>query len=527
MLTTATPVAPLIRRKLPIGLQTFRQIIEEGYYYVDKTGLALDLVEAGKYYFLSRPRRFGKSLLLDTLKDLFEGHQDLFKGLAAETRWDWSRKFPVIHLSFGEGVLHSREALNYKIAEQLDINQQRLGLHTTQPLFSARFSELIRLTQAKYGLRAVVLVDEYDKPILDNITDPDIARNMRDGLRDLYSVIKGQDAHIQFAMLTGVSKFSKVSLFSGLNNLNDITLDAPYSALCGYTDEDVDTVFKPELFDLDRDKIRKWYNGYNWTGTSVYNPFDMLLLFQKREFRAHWFETGTPTFLIDVLMARHTFTPDLARIVASESLLSTFDVDNMPVEALLFQAGYLTIDKVRRLPGMAQYTLRFPNLEVRSSLNGALLERMSHDPARQSDLAPRLYDLLLDNDFAGIQTLITAFFESIPNQWFTNNPIAQYEGYYASVFYSYFAALGLDITCEKSSNAGRLDMALQFNEQVYLFEFKVVELTPDGRALQQIKDKGYAKPYLGLGQPIHQIGVEFSKTSRSVVGFELETIYSL
>lgn len=264
---------------------------------------------------------------------------------------------------------------------------------------------------------------------------------------------------------------------------------------------------------------------YNWLGTSVYNPFDALLLFDTHEFRAHWFETGTPTFLVDLLTARHTFTPDLARIVVSESLLSTFDVDSMLVAALLFQAGYLTIDKVRRLPGMAQYTLRFPNLEVRSSLNGALLERISHDPARQSNLAPRLYDLLLDNDFAGIQTLITAFFASIPNQWFTNNPIAQWEGYYASVFYSYFAALGLDAVYEKSSNAGRLDMALRFNEQVYLFEFKMVKLAPDGRALQQIKGKGYAKPYLGLGQPIHQIGVEFSKTSRSVVGFEVETLY--
>jgi len=257
MPTTATPVAPLRRRKLPIGLQTFRQIIEEGYYYVDKTGLALDLIEAGKYYFLSRPRRFGKSLLLDTIKDLFEGQQDLFKGLAAETRWDWGRKFPVIHLSFGEGVLHSRAALNYKITEQLDINQARFGLQTTQAQISGRFSELIRLTQAKFGQRVVVLVDEYDKPILDNITDAAIARDMRDGLRDLYSVIKGQDANIQFAMLTGVSKFSKVSLFSGLNNLTDITLDERYSDICGYTDADVDTVFAPELPGLDRELIRQ------------------------------------------------------------------------------------------------------------------------------------------------------------------------------------------------------------------------------------------------------------------------------
>ena len=210
--------------------------------------------------------------------------------------------------------------------------------------------------------------------------------------------------------------------------------------------------------------------------------------------------------------------------MALESLLSTFDVDNIPTEALMFQAGYLTIDSMRRLPGMMQITLRYPNQEVRSSLNGALLQVMSHDPARHGILAPRLYDLLQDNDFSGMQTLFTTFFDGIPYQWFTQNPISHYEGYYASVFYSYFAALGLDISTEKSSNAGRLDMAVRFNHNVYLFEFKVVELAPEGRALQQIKDKGYAKPYLASGQPIHLIGVEFSKASRSVVGFEVEAL---
>ncbi len=259
-------------------------------------------------------------------------------------------------------------------------------------------------------------------------------------------------------------------------------------------------------------------------GTPVYNPFDALLLFDSRKFRPYWFETGTPDFLVALLMQRHTFTPDLERVMALETLLSSFDVDFIPTEALLFQAGYLTIDTERRLPGMTQFTLRFPNLEVRSALNGALLERFSHDPARQGRLAPALYDLLLANDFAGMQALFTAFYAGIPYEWFTSNPISHYEGYYASVFYSYFAALGLDISCEQSSNAGRLDMALRFNGQVYLFEFKVVELAPEGRALQQIKDKGYADKYRAGSEPIYQIGVEFSKASRSVVGFEVESI---
>ncbi len=486
--------------------------------------MAVDLVEQGKCYFLNRPRRFGKSLLLDTLKDLFEGHKELFTGLAAETRWDWSVKYPVIRISFGAGNGHSRAELDAKLSEQLDANQQALGLHTTQPTISGRFSELIRLANAQAGQRVVVLVDEYDKPILDNITDAPIARDMREGLCNFYSVIKDADAHIKFTLLTGVSKFSKVSLFSGLNNLNDITVDPQFSALCGYTDDDVDSVFAPELVDLDREEIRRWYNGYNWTGTSVYNPFDLLLLFQKREFRAYWFETGTPDFLIQLLTQRHTFTPDLSRLVASGSLLSTFDVDQFTPEALMFQAGYLTIGAVWRVPGRTEFTLKYPNLEVQTSLNDSLLQALSANPALPGPRIGQLYRLLQVNDFTGMQVLFTDFFDGIPHPWFTNNPIAQYEGYYASVFYSYFAALGLDLEAEKSSNAGRLDLVVKCNQQIYLFEFKVVELSPEGRALQQIKDKGYAKPYLALGQPIHLIGVEFSKTSRSVVGFEVQTL---
>ena len=523
---TATPptTKPLPRRKLPIGVQTFRKIREDDCYYVDKTRLAIDLIEQGSCYFLSRPRRFGKSLLLDTLKDLFEGQRELFAGLAAETRWDWSKKFPVIRISFGGGVVHARTALDQTIHQQLTHHENRFSLPPVFPDLRSRFADLIEKLHAQAGQRVVVLVDEYDKPMLDNITDPDIARQMRDGLRDLYSVIKDSDAHIKFAMLTGVSKFSKVSLFSGLNHLKDITLDARYSAICGYTDADIDTVFAPELFDLDREQIRHWYNGYNWLGTSVYNPFDALLLFDTRKFMAHWFQTGTPTFLIDLLTQGHTFTPDLNRIVASESLLSTFDVDQMPVEALLFQTGYLTIADVWEMPGRLELTLKYPNLEVQASLNECLLQALSGGSARPGARIGQLYRLLQVNDFAGLQALFTAFFASIPHQWHINNPIADYEGYYASVFYSYFAACGLDVVCEASSSVGRLDMAVRFNAQVYLFEFKVVELVPEGRALQQIKDKGYAKPYLALGQPIHLMGVEFSKTSRSVVRFEVETI---
>jgi hypothetical protein len=514
----------LTRRKLPIGIQTFAKLRNEQCYYVDKTPLALQLINEGSYYFLSRPRRFGKSLLVDTLKELFEGNEPLFRGLHIHDHWDWQTRYPVIRLSFAEGVLHSRAALDRRILDLLRINREALGVEVYPDLdIAGHFGELIRRTHAHTGQRVVVLVDEYDKPILDNITDTDIARDMRDGLRNLYSVIKGADAHIRFALLTGVSKFSKVSLFSGLNNLRDITVSPEYSALCGYTEIDLDTVFAPELPGLDREEIRCWYNGYNWTGETVYNPFDVLLLFQERQFRPWWFETATPTFLVDLLTERHTWLPQLGHLETDAALLSSFDVDRITTEALLFQTGYLTIGCEEVISGSYFYQLRYPNREVYQSLNTTLLDAWVPDPLAAVHHRKSLYRLLLANDFAGLHQLFTAFYASIPTDWHRNNPIAQYEGYYASVFYAYFASLGLDLTPEDSSNAGRLDLTLKFNRNIYLFEFKVVELTSDGSALQQIKDRDYAAKYRALNQPIHLIGVEFSKASQKVVGFEVET----
>ncbi len=512
------------RKRLPIGIQTFSEIREDDCYYVDKTQFAVELVRQGKYYFLSRPRRFGKSLFLDTLKELFEGNRALFTGLYAENNWDWSVRYPVIKISFGGGVLGSREDLIDSIDGQMLRYESGSGLQGIGFSIRRRFMNLIIALHEQTGNRVVVLVDEYDKPILDRIEEEAIALEIREGLKDLYSVIKDADAHIKFAFLTGVSKFSKVSLFSGLNNLQDITLDHRYSAICGYTEHDVDRVFAPELDGLDREAIRAWYNGYNWTGETVYNPFDLLLLFSTRQFRPYWFETGTPTFLIKLLMERKQFTPDLERIVAPETLLSTFDVGNIPVEALLFQTGYLTVDSVEFIPGRMELTLRYPNREVKAGLNESLLRVMIGDasvPARQIG---QLYRILQDDDVEGLKSLFHAFYASIPHQWYTGNTIAQYEGFYVSVFYSYFAALGLDIRTEESTNRGRIDMAVVFAGRVYLFEFKVVEEAPDGKAIQQLRDMGYAEKYRALGFPIHLIGVEFSKTERNIVGFDVETI---
>ena len=514
------------RKKLPIGIQTLREIRQDDCYYVDKTPLALQLVQQGKYFFLSRPRRFGKSLFLDTLKELFEGNAALFRGLYAERHWNWSLKYPVLRFSFGGGVLGSKEELEANLHEQLTRYETQLGTAARFVHARGRFTDLIHYLCTTTGQRVVVLVDEYDKPILDRIEDPQRAQQIREVLKDFYSVIKDSDAYIRFAFLTGVSKFSKVSLFSGLNNLQDITLDERYSAICGYTDEDVDSVFAPELPGLDREEIRRWYNGYNWLGTSVYNPFDLLLLFDKRKFHPYWFETGTPTFLLKLLGQQRQFIPELGQIVAGERLLSTFDVEHIAIEALLWQTGYLTIDQTQHLFGEYRYRLRYPNREVYQSLHDSLIIAWSGaEPNGATTLGNkyRLGDLLLARDVAGMRAVFHAFFASIPHDWYRNNPITQYEGFYASVFYSYFAALGLDIVVEDTTNHGRIDMAVRFEGHTYLFEFKVVELAPEGKALQQLQTKNYADKYRADG-PVHLIGVEFSRDSRNIVGFDTQTI---
>ena len=513
----------MTRRRLPIGIQTFREVREDGCYYVDKTTYVRRLLDEGKHFFLSRPRRFGKSLFLDTLKELFEGNEPLFEGLAIHDRWDWSVRHPVLHLSFGAGHFQGPGDLRTEVTDRLKAMEDDAAITDRPDSAPARFGQLIKTVHERTGQRVAVLIDEYDKPILDALEAPEVARANRDYLRGLYAVIKDRDAHIRFSFITGVSKFSKVSLFSGLNNLKDITLDPRYSAICGYTDTDLDTVFAPELPGLDREAIRDWYNGYGWLGEEkVYNPFDILLLFDKRKFGAWWFETGTPAFLVETLFKRRVSSLALDEMVASVDLLSTFDVDDIATEALLFQTGYLTIRDEEDLGGEPFYRLGYPNREVRQSLNRSLLRYLVRDASRQMANSIRLYRLLEANDFAGLEALFQAFFASIPYEWYTNNDIASYEGYYASVFYSYFAALGLDITAEDSTSHGRLDMALRFNDNVYLFEFKVVEMTPAGAAMAQLKERRYADRYRDLGQPIHLIAVEFSRDARNVAAFQVE-----
>ncbi len=313
-----------------------------------------------------------------------------------------------------------------------------------------------------------------------------------------------------------MSKFSHAGLFSGLNNLRDITLDPRFGAICGYTDDELDAVFAPELEGLDREKVRRWYNGYNWRGPErVYNPFDILLLFETREFDEHWFQTGTPTFLADLLARRRVSAPALEGAVANAALLSALDVDRIPVETLLFQTGYLTIVDEKRDDDALLYRLDYPNQEVRRSLNELLLQTMAPDIAVAAE-SQELRRLMRANDFAGLERQFRALLASIPNEWYANTGLAG--AHYASVLYSHFVAAGMDVRAEESTARGRSDLAVLYGGGVYLFEFKVVDGRPEGRALAQIRERGYADKHRRPGVPVHLI--EFGREERNIVGFE-------
>ena len=509
------------RHRLPIGIQTFREIRDGGYYYVDKTQYLRRLAEGGKHYLLSRPRRFGKSLFLDTCKELFEGNRSLFQDLDIDDGWDWSVRHPVLRLSFGGGNFTECGSLHANIMAQLDGVERRAGSTSKYPTAPERLTALIEALHRKAAQPVAVLIDEYDKPIVDALDYPDTARTNRDLLRDVYRMVENADAHVRFSLFTGVSRFSKVSLFPGLDDLIDITLEPEYSAVCGYTERDLDTVFANELAGLDRDMIRDWYKGYSWLGEEVYNPLDILMLFRRRRFGSYWFETGDPKLLVDTLVRHRVSSVELGEMMANHDLLFAFDVDEIAPEALLFQTGYLTIKGDDDLGGTPTYRLGFPNREVRQSLNESLLRHLVKDATRQTANSVRLHELLGNRDFAAMRTLFQAFFSGIPNEWYTNSNVANEAGYHASVFYSYFAALGLDIVVEDGASQGRLDMAVRFGGDVYLFEFRVVEIEPGGGAMAQLNARRYADKYQGAGVRLILLGIEFSKVARTVVGFEV------
>ncbi len=516
--------------QLPIGIQDFRTIREQNCYYIDKTAHIRRLIEMGRYYFLSRPRRFGKSLLIDTLQELFEGNQPLFQGLDIHDHWDWSVQYPVVRLSFG-GKHNEPGDLARSIESQLTIIERNAGLDPTQSPGSGpeRLRDILDRLHQTTGQQVVVLVDEYDKPILDVLDDPDMARANRDYLRGFYGIIKDSARHIRFVFITGVSMFSNVNLFSGLNNLKNISLDSRYSTICGYTDHDLDTVFAPELPGLDRDEIRRWYNGYSWLGEEkVYNPFDVLLLFDGREFEPYWFRTGTPTFLYRELVRNKISPMELTRHTVSKELVSTFDITSYHIDALLFQTGYLTIAAEERHGSRTRYRLDYPNHEVEMSLNYGLLRYVTKDDYADEQ-GDRLLELLAKRDFDGFAGTFQAYLAGMPHPWHDRAGLSHYESWYASLLYMSFIACDAEVRVEESTSRGRSDMALIHGDQVFVMEFKVVE-DESGKesaleqAMAQIQEKGYSEKYRSQGQPIHHIALAFGRTERNLLGMRVEGV---
>jgi len=504
-------------KKLPVGIQTFSEIINEDYLYIDKTGIAYSLIDRFKYVFLSRPRRFGKSLFLDTLKDIFEGHRELFRGLLIEEQWNWEVKYPVININFGGGI-RSQETLRKKLFFILKSNQKRLDIHCDENEDPSQcFAELIEKAYEKYHQKVVILIDEYDKPILDNIENIPEALLIRNGLREFYTNIKDNDRYLRFAFLTGVSKFAKVSIFSGLNNLEDISLNPDYGNICGYTQLDLDTTFAPYLEGVDMEKVKRWYNGYNFLGDSVYNPYDILLFIKNHfEFDNYWFETGTPSFLVELIKKNNYFIPRFEGLCVNKSLLNSFDIQNLNLETILFQSGYLTIKRLIPSGTGIRYELGFPNKEVQISFNDAILQSMIIVSEKEL-LHDELLDFIETGDVTKLESVIRHLFASIAYNNYTNNQIDRYEGFYSSVLFAFFIGFGVNIIAEDVSNRGRIDLTLKARGQTFLLELKVT----DGEPLEQIKRMKYYEKYSGER---YLIGIVFDPKARNVSRFEVEKL---
>jgi Holliday junction resolvase-like predicted endonuclease len=509
-----------MKKKLPIGIQTFSKIREEDYIYIDKTKEALDLIDNYTYSFLSRPRRFGKSLFLDTLYNIFEGKKEYFKDLYIYNKWDWKTTYPVIKISWA-GDFTTEDKLAKRAKQILKDNQERLNVECEDDDYLPNcLWELIKQTYKKYNQKVVILIDEYDKPILDTIENIEQSKINREFIKSFYTVIKDSDQYIKFAFLTGVSKFSKASIFSGLNMLEDISLNKKFGNICGYTQANIENEFKDHLEDTDLEKVKEWYNGYNFLKDDVYNPFD-LLKFIKNDFNFsnYWFATGTPTFLIKLIEKNSYFLPKLSNLVVGENLLDSFDIENIDLEVILYQSGYLTIDKVQLTPfETIEYKLKLPNKEVKMSFNDMIINYITNNnlPTIKSDI----YLALLEVNMDKFKDSFISIFASIPNNNFTKSNMQNYEGFYASVIYVYLQSLGLEIIGEDVTNLGRIDLTVKIKNLIYIIEFKV----GTENALNQIKDKKYHEKYLSENKDIYLVGINFDKNDKNISKFEFDKI---
>ena len=510
-------------QKLPIGLQNFQELRTGDYLYVDKTPVLRQLVETGKYYFLSRPRRFGKSLLVSTLSELFQGNQALFEGLWIHDQWDWTQKNPVIHLSLNS-IGYKEIGLEKALALRLEKIAASYGLTLQMESNALRLQELIEQLAESFG-KVAVLIDEYDKPIIDYLDDLPQAEHHRDLLKSFYSVLKDADPYLRLVLLTGVSKFSRVSIFSELNNLLDLTLHPDYATMLGYTQSELEHYFEERINEISPrfggresllQRIKEWYNGYTWDGEHyVYNPFSILSFFSQKQFRNFWFETGTPTFLVKLLNRTQQY--DLENMRASAAVFSSFELDRIDPKALLFQTGYITIKSVDE---NQTYTLSYPNKEVRDSLLQYLLAEYTQSyPSDTPIHTQQMKDALQADDLEGFAEALNRLFASIPYQIF----IADKEAYYHSVTYLALSLMGSYIQAELSQARGRPDAVVHTEKVIYVMEFKLDQSAEE--ALAQIKAKGYAQPYFQPGKTVKAIGIRFSSERKQVDAWVEETMH--
>jgi len=512
-------------RQLPIAKTELRKIVEGNFLYVDKSKYIKQLVDDNhEYYFLSRPRRFGKSLFIDTLQCAFEGEKELFKGLYLENNWDWSVKYPVITISFGSGTVENRKELKLKIQEILDDFSEKFEIELKPKTLSGKFKKLIEKLNQKYNQKVVVLIDEYDKPLLDNITKENVA-TIRDELSSFYSVLKQASKYLKFVLLTGVSKFSKTSIFSKLNNLTDISLTEKYADICGITQHDLETVFADYLKDVDLQKVKQWYDGYNFRGSDLYNPYDVLMFLWEKRYKPYWFQTGTPTFLLELIKERKFYIPNLEKVKIFESQLEEFEINNIDLEVLLFQAGYLTIKKELQIGEKYQYTLAMPNLEVKMGFNDYMLRMFYASQVtanERTEISEKIYFAIVEGRPQELNHIFKSFFASIPHDWYRKNDIANFEGFYCSVIYTFFTALGFTVIGEDVTNKGKIDLTILSKETIFIIEFKMK--TNPKNALQQIKDMKYFEKYLAENKPIFLVGIEFDEDAKNISEFEVENV---
>jgi hypothetical protein len=505
-------------KKLPIGISDFKKLREENFIYVDKTQYIYKLItEGGGYYFLSRPRRFGKSLLISTIRYLFEGRKELFKGLYIEDKWDWNDVHPVIRIDLSQIAITKEDDFEVQMELLLkEIGEDYKYRYEKKYKTSGNLFLLIKKCYDYYKKKVVILVDEYDKVILDNIENKTEVEKIRESLKNFYGVLKGMDEYIRFVLITGVSKFSKISLFSGLNQLKDISLDPRYGNICGYTQEELENYFKDYLEGLDKEEIKEWYNGYNFLQEKLYNPFDILLYLDTKKFKNYWYETGKTKFLFKLLKNKDYQLPYLNKVYYTDEILDKFDIEYISIEALMFQTGYLTIKEVKQIQSEEMYILDYPNKEVRQSFNRDLLFYITKN--YHTDKTYNLKIAIINENILEIKNQLDIFFNSISYNILKNEYV------YQAAIYGLIYSTGFNIILEDTTSKGRIDLTILVNRSIYIMEFKVIQDEKEkGKALNQILEKEYYKKYLNY-EKIYIIGIELDKTKKQISNFEYQQV---